>query len=237
MFWASVLFTRMIVTVKTIDKILPDPKPKEHWDFSSVASLIRNLFECYIWYYWLCEDDVLDEVRAARFILLYLHDYGSRRRTFPSEYSEPREADPVYLDLVSQFNGNSILNTVPERKRRELLRGEKTPFIQDEVLERMGWDKDEFRMWYRFYSQHTHTGPMSFYRMPEHDRGSGAETRHEKKYIMFSTALACNVLERAIAGHLKIFPDAEIREPWLTDADVVRNVERAQGRAMGRRRP
>ena len=69
MFWASVLFTRLVVISKSIEKLLPNPKPREHWDFSSVASLARNLSEAYIKYFWLCEDEILDEVRDGRFIL------------------------------------------------------------------------------------------------------------------------------------------------------------------------
>jgi hypothetical protein len=94
----------------------------------------------------------------------------------------------------------------------------------------MGADKDQFRFFYRFFSQHTHTGPLSFFRMIEHDRGTGVETAHEKRYMIFATSFACSILEAAIRGHLKLFPDAGTRTPPLTDADVVRNVERNQGR-------
>lgn len=228
MFWASVLFTRLTVMAKSVLELLPDPKPREHWDFSSVASLVRNLNEAYLVYFWLCQDEVLDEVRAGRFILLYLHDYGSRKRLYPEQFEE---TDPVYLDLERQFDANPYLRTYTEAQRRVALRGEKTPFVQDEVLKRMGYDLPSFRNMYRFFSQHTHTGPMSFYRMVDHDRGTGVETRHEKRYMIMAIVFAIEILNRAIEGHLSIFPDAETREPYLTDRQVERNVERNQGRA------
>lgn len=231
MFWASVLFTRLTVLAKSVMRLLPDPRPGEHWDFSSVASLVRNLAEAYLVYFWLCEDEVLDEVRAGRFILLYLHDHGSRRRLFPAEHEED---GPVFEDLVRQFDANPYLATFPEKRRREALRGEKTPFVQDEVLDRMGVDREQFRTAYRFFSQHTHTGPMSFYRMTEHDRGTGVETRHEKRYMIMAIGLAADALRRATDGHLTIFPDAETRSPHMTRRSILNAVERNEGRS-GRR--
>lgn len=236
MFWASVLFTRLSVSAKSVEKMLPDPRPKEHWDFSAIASLVRNLVECYFVYYWLCEEDVPDDVRDARFILLYLHDHGSRRRLFNGyEVDDEEAAKAVKEDLVQRFHANPVLASLPERRQRDLIRGEKTPFIQDELLETMGVPKDEFRWLYRFLSQHTHTGPIAFYRMTDHDRGTGVETRTEKVYMIMAIELARGMLEAAVEGHLRIFPDAERRQPYLTDADVVRNVEHAQGRSGKRR--
>ncbi len=233
MFWASVLFTRLTVLAKSVLMLLPDPKPREHWDFSSVASLVRNLQEAYLVYFWLCQDDVLENVREGRFILLYLHDYGSRKRLYPDLFEEGHW---VYEDLVRQFDENPFLKTYTETQRRVALKGEKTPFVQDEVLGRMGVDLANFRYMYRFFSQHTHTGPMSFYRMVDHDRGTGVETRHEKRYMILAISFAIDVLNRAIEGHLLIFPDAETRKPHLTDKQVELNVERNQGRAKPFRR-
>jgi hypothetical protein len=233
MFWASVLFTRLCVMAKSVRGLLPDPKPRSHWDFSSVASLVRNLNEAYLVFFWLCQDEVLDEVRAGRFILLYLHDYGSRKRLFPDDF---KESAWVHEDLVRQFDGNPFLATFSESQRKVALKGEKTPFIQDEILERMGVDLNDFRLMYRFFSQHTHTGPMSFYRMIDHDRGTGVETRHEKRYMILAMSFASEVLTRAIEGQLRIFPDAETRDPHLTTRQIELNVERDQGRLKSRHR-
>lgn len=129
MFWASIIFTRIVVTAKSINLLLPDPKPREHWDFSAVASLVRNLLEAILVYNWLCGRSVKDDVREGRFILLYLHDYGSRRRLFPENFDEN---DPIHQDLVKQFDSNSHLAALDDRQRNVALKGEKTPFVQDD---------------------------------------------------------------------------------------------------------
>ena len=232
MFWSSVLFTRVVVTAKSVDRMLPDPKPGEHWDFSAVASLARNLFEACLVHHWLCAEGPNDDERAARFILFHLHDHGSRMRLLPDGEFDPE----VLEDLVRRFDANPVLSTWDEKRRRVALRGERTPFVQDDVLAEMGFDLVAFRMAYRLFSQHTHTGPISFYRMLEHDRGTGVETRHEKRYMMVAMGFANNFLGRAIATQLQIFPEAETRPPFLTDAQVRANIEREQGRTSRRGR-
>ena len=229
MFHASVLFTRLAVTAMSIERLLPAPKRGEHWDFSAVASLIRNLSELYLLYYWLCEDAVDDGVRNGRIILLQLHDFGSRIKAFHGD-ARPDGGDEVFNDLVNRFGANPYLATFDAKRRKEALKGTKTPFIQDELLDRMGVYKDNFRMMYRFLSQHTHTGPISFYRMVEQDRGTGVETRLEKIYMIIAIEFACDIIKRGLSGHLTIFPDAETREPFLTREQIQENVEREQGR-------
>lgn len=226
MFWGTVLFTRVTVTAKSVNQLLPDPKPGEHWDFSAAASLARNLFEVCLVLHWLCGKGVDEVEREGRFILYHLHDHGSRRRLFPDE---PEPAD-VFDDLVQRFDANPFLAKFDEKQRRQALKGERTPFIQDEVLAEIGEDLEQFRMLYRFLSQHTHSGPLAFYRMVDHDRGTGVETRFEKRYMIMVVGFVHLFLARAIDVLLDIVPDAETRPQHLTDRQVRANVERNQGR-------
>lgn len=230
--YASVLFTRIVVTAGSIDKLLADCAPRQLWDFSAIASLTRNLAEAYLWYFWLCEDDVDPDVRQGRFVLLYCHDHGSRGRLFHEEGERPDDTI-IIDDFNMRFDTNPWLRTFEPKARREAIRGLKTPFVQDDVLERMGEDKKHFRFLYRFFSQHTHTGPVAFFRMFEQDRGTGVETAHEKRYTIFAISFASDIMERATAGHLSLFPDAETRTPPWSEADVVKAVERNQGRPTG----
>lgn len=227
--YASILFTRITVMAKSIEALLPACSPREHWDFSAVASLTRNLAEAYLWYYWLCEDEIDDEVRQGRFILMYCFDHGSRGRMFQPDETIPEDSE-VMADLIARFDANAFLSAYGAKARKEALKGHKTPFVQDDVLAKMGADKEVFRFLYRFFSQHTHTGPVSFIRLFEHDRGTGVETAHEKQYMIVAIDFAAKILDSAIDGFLKLFPNAEVRVPSLTIRNVAHNVERNQGR-------
>ena len=226
MFWGSVLFTRIVVTAKSLDRLAPDPRPREHWDFSSAAAVSRNLFEACLVFQYLCGEGPSEELREARFILFDLHDHGSRKRLLP-DLPEPPE---VQADLIRRFDANPHLAAFDDRRRKVALRGEKTPFIQDDVLAEMDFDQEQFRLIYRLLSHHTHTGPLSFYRMVEHNRGAGVETAHEKRYMIMTLRIASDFLVRTIQTHLHIFPDAETRKPYLTRGQITANVEREQGR-------
>lgn len=210
MFWGCALFTRITVTAKSIDKLLPSPKIGAHWDFGSIASLARNLFEAILVFHWLCGQGVDDVEREGRFILYDLHDRGSRRRLFP-ETPEPPEA---LEDLVKRFNSNQFLAKFKNKQRIQALNGERTPFIQDEALTQIGIDLDEFRMLYRFFSQYTHCGPLSFYRILENKHGTGVESQYEKRYMIYTMEYLSIFLSLSIDTLLDIVPNAETCNPF-----------------------
>lgn len=68
--WGAILFTRFVVTGKSVNRLLPDARRGEHWDFSATASITRNLLEALLTYEWLCGSAVPDEVREGRVVLL-----------------------------------------------------------------------------------------------------------------------------------------------------------------------
>lgn len=49
-FYASVLFTRLCVIAVSLERLLPT-KTTDHWDYASVASLTRNILECYLTFF------------------------------------------------------------------------------------------------------------------------------------------------------------------------------------------
>jgi len=224
-YWASVLFTRMVVTAKTIQVLTPDLQPTAHWDFSAVASITRNLAECYLFFYFLCADDIPQVEKDARGILLYLHDNASRRKLFgesgkPDDDAETVAKAAVHDDLVRKFNANSYLSSLPERRQKELIRGEKTPFVQDDVIERTTIEKTNFRFLYRLFSQHTHTGPVAFYRMAEHGRGHGFQNHQDTLFMTFALDLASDLMRRATSDVLDFFPNAETLGTGMETSDA-----------------
>ena len=216
-YWASVLFTRMVVTATSIQLLTPDLRPDAHWDFSAVASITRNLAECYLFFFFLCADDVPQVERDARVILLNLHDNASRRKLF-GELNEPDCTDEdlvantdVQNDLINKFKTNAYLSNLPPKQQREMIRGERTPFVQDDMIERAKMDKRDFRFLYRLFSNHTHTGPIAFYRMAEHGRGQGFRNTTDTVYMTIALTSAGDLIRRATADVLVFFPQAELR--------------------------
>ena len=97
---------------------------------------------------------------------------------------------------------------LPPKRQVELLKGDKDHMTQDEIMDRMGEDKAWFRGLYRFFSAHTHSSPLSFYRMAESGRGREVENDVDKGYIAVALQLAEKFMKRASEEMLRIFPDA-----------------------------
>lgn len=237
-YWASVLFTRLVVTAKSIQVLTPTLGPNTHVDFSAVASIVRNLTECYLFFFFLCIDDVPQDQKDARIILLNLHDDGSRAKLFAELGEEELDDETralrivVRTDLETKFAANSYLAALPEKRQRELLRGEKTPFVQDDVIDRTDLDKKNFRFLYRFLSNHTHTGPVAFYRMGEHGRGAGYRNEKDTFYMTSALEFAATLLTPAIRDMSGLFPEAEERGRKARSADI-RKPARANVRRRG----
>jgi Family of unknown function (DUF5677) len=235
-YWASVLFTRMVVTAMSIQVLAPELQPDAHWDFSAVASITRNLAECYLFFYFLCADEVPKAEKDARIILLNLHDNASRQKLLGElgkSHDDAKTAAAkaaVHDDLVRKFNANAYLSGLPEKRQKELIRGEKTPFVQDDMIERAKMDKKSFRFWYRFFSNHTHTGPVAFYRMAEHGRGRGIQNYRDTFYTTVALDFASDLMRRAMADVLALFPDAETR------GTAIETAEAKAGAASGRKK-
>ena len=234
-YWASVLFTRLVVTAISIRRLLPEWKAGAHWDFSAVASLTRNLAECYLFYFFLCVDEVPQVERDARIILLNLHDDGTRTKLMAEIDNSELDAETiaaraiVRADLEEKFCANAYLAALPTGRRKELLRGERTPFVQDDVIDRTSLDKARFRSLYRLFSAHTHTGPISFYRMAEHGRGHGVANTHDARYICYAVDFATDILARASDDFTTLFPDADDRGKRIKSEEM-RNRPRRSGR-------
>jgi hypothetical protein len=218
-FWASVLFTRLAVTAQSVLRMAPRTAPVPdrfaHWDFSAIASLTRNLAECYFVFFYLCIGETPGEEEwLTRLNLIQLRDNAARRQMFCDwNPKDPQLAgfDGHHDDLTQKLRSKKFFQALSEKRQIDLLKGNRALLLtQDEILERMGAKGSGFRGLYRLLSAHTHSTPLAFYRMSE-GRGCGVENPTDKVEMSIALQMASAFLERAIAEMLRIFPEAEQR--------------------------
>ena len=90
-FWGSVLFTRLCTTSVSILFLCPHSKVNphgKHWDFGSIASLSRNLYECALHFFYLAIEPVSEDEWLFRLKVMQLHDCKERQRMFSRIRSE-----------------------------------------------------------------------------------------------------------------------------------------------------
>ena len=215
-YWASVLFTRLVGNGVSLLLLLPRNRLTqsvfENWDFVPIASLARNLSECYFAYYYLCEDNVGEEEWHCRWNIFNLHDCLQRKKLFQCLGSNPEELanfEKQADELRDRLQSNSHFKSLPLQVQKDCLKAKKLFLLsQDELLERIGFDATAFRALYILWSSHMHTFPVGFYRTGENDRGRGIENPTEKRYICTAIEVCRAFIRKAAKAHLNFFPKA-----------------------------
>jgi len=215
-FWASLLFTRLCNFSVSLSRLLPGSaysmgKADEIWDNSSVSSLARDIFECFLLFFYLGVETVPEDEWKARQSLMHLHDCTMRLRVFyvgEAEAVQRAFYEGEQKRLKALLEANNYFANLPEKQRNRFLKGRDLLFLsQDEVLERLGEDRALIRRIYEMLSAHTHSLPLSFYSGREDDRGRGVENLPEKRYMAQSLEFLTGILVRATTAYLSIFPD------------------------------
>ena len=185
----------------------------ENWDFPAVASLTRNLIECYLVFFYLCVEPIKEEDWECRWNIFNLHDCIRRREFFALLGVDPEaleEFDRGAEDLRGRLRANAKFGALPPKRQKEHLSGRKL-YLQNrsELIKKIGIDQNVWRAVYMFFSSQIHTFPLGYYRIGEGDRGRGLENETDRKYITAAVELSCFVLKRAAKEMACLFPGAD----------------------------
>jgi len=213
-YWASILFTRLCTFSISILSLCPDSQmnPKGlHWDFASIGTLTRNLFECALVFFYLGIEDVSEEEMKVRLMVMDLHDCTARARMsrdLVQENNASKKYEECKENLTKKLTEDAFFIKLPASVQKSVLKGQRSCiYSQDEILTRMGEDASWARGFYHFLSSHTHSLPVGFSRMAEHNRGHGGENDIEKCYVSAALDFCTNTLNRSTADMQKVFAD------------------------------
>lgn len=226
-YWASILFTRLCTFSISILALCPGSKvnPKGlHWDFGSIATLTRNLFECWLTFFYLGIEDITEEEMKVRLMVMDLHDCTARMR-MSRNLVRNESGCKVYEEgiekLTEKLKANLFFITLPISVQKSVLKGQRACiYTQDEILARIGEDASSSRAFYHFLSSHTHSLPVGFSRMADQNRGHGGENDIEKCYTSAALDFGSNTLNRSTADMQKAFSDIAkfVDKPFNWDA-------------------
>lgn len=203
-FYASVLFTAMITRAVSLAHLVPfspwAEKKIEHWDYSSATGIARTVLELRIAFYYLCVDACSEEEWYCRWNIFNLHDCMSRVRLFQALHDGEEQVAALLVtadEIKERLRENAYFQGLSEGQQRKFLNGQTAYLLSlEEIAEKAGVLKSNFRWMYVLFSSHVHALPMSFYRigMGKEERGRGLPSPTEEMYTGLCISLVCSLM-------------------------------------------
>lgn len=216
-FYASVLFTSLCSRSVSLAILAPysswSEKIVEHWDYASIAGMVRSILEIRLTFFYLCIDECSREEWECRWNIFNLHDCKSRIRLFEEMTHEKQDIEGFEEqagELRSRIKANTYFMNMPEKQIKKFLKGgDAYLFPLEEIGQRAGVDRQTFRWLYKLLSSHVHGLPMSFYRMASQTRGRGVYSEVEEGYTSLCLSFAISLLVTARDEMEKLFAEAK----------------------------
>ncbi|WP_139135362.1 DUF5677 domain-containing protein [Roseivirga sp. 4D4] len=186
------------------------PSEFEFWDFSSVASLARNLVENYYSFFYICIEPINSEESDFRLLLLTYH-LNNEKYKFYKESGQPQNVLDEFEENLPKakrkLEGLPFFEKIDNSKKRSILKGLQFKYLSNkEIADRIPFDTEEYQPLYRFFSNQTHSTPLAFFSQ-NNERGRGLESEVEVSYITMALDFAIKYLLAAILDMTKLFPD------------------------------
>lgn len=216
-YYASLLFTSLCsrsISLAILAPYSPWAKRKiEHWDYSSIAGIVRSILEVRLAFFYLCAEQCSLEEWQCRWNLFNLHDCTSRIRLFQDMPDGEKDLSGFLVqteELRSRLTENTFFMKLPAKQRNKLINGGNAYLSPlEDIAVRASIDLHIFRWLYKLLSSQVHGLPMSFYRMGEQNRGRGVHSEAEEDYTSLCLSFAVALLVAARDEMKILFPMAK----------------------------
>ncbi len=211
-YWASVLFVRLCSEAISVLHLCPGSPPNKagaHWDFSSLAPLVRSLVKTGLLLFYLGTEVVGEDESRARLLVMNLRDSKERMRMFQN-FGAGEEKVRRYEAKAKHICAELVLNPyfvrLPVEMRNTIAEGESATILtDDQILDRMEILDQPARAFLRLISSHAEVSPLAYYLTGEGDRGRGEENDGDIIYTATALDLACDFVLRADADMRTLF--------------------------------
>ena len=163
----EILIKKMVLTSKSIMKLLPKGEKSEYWDFSSIATLIRNVIENYNIFFYLSIESIESDEVYFRIQLCEMHSEVERLKMYFSlkvnEETIQKQKSTIE-ELKSEIRENSFFKGLDREKQYQLLKGNRSFYLSHrDITQRHNMDvkNEDIDFIYRYISNFLHTSPFS----------------------------------------------------------------------------
>ena len=219
-FYASVLFTALCTRGVSLAIVAPFSKWAkrliEHWDYSSMAVMVRSMLEIRIAFFYLCIEDCSKEEWNCRWNLFNLHDCCSRIRLFAFMGDRDQNIhgfEGEAKELRERLSSNNFFMNLPEKQRNRFYKGRYAYLYPlEDIALKAGVKKQTFQWMYHFFSSHVHGLPMSFYGIGDAERGRGIHSEVEEDYTSLCLSLCVRLLVKSRDEMKRLFEgDSDVK--------------------------
>jgi hypothetical protein len=212
---ANQLYVRMTLTSLSIIRLMPEnrlfPSEIQVWDFFSVASLARNLIENYHMLFFVAVEKITDEERDFRLNVLYYHQNKEKQKLYKDlgESQFDKEFDENLPIARKALKDHPFFVKLPSGISNAILEGRKSIYLsREDISKKRAFDNKTLSAFYRLFSNHTHSSPLSFLSM-SNNRGRGNENEAELDYLTLTSHLCVKYLSAAIIDIVSLLPQCK----------------------------
>jgi len=212
------LFIRMTVTCTSFIRLLPFnhmfPTKYEFWDLFSVFSLARNFVETYLMLWYIGVDNISDDECKLRLEILNYHLNSEKYKLykeFGTDAESLKDFEQMLPKIKEEISNNPLFShlVLDKNKRKQILNGTEAKYLSNhEIIDKADFVAYEFKPFYRFFSNHTHSMPFAVFSLND-ERGSGKRNRTEVQYFDMALDFVTKYLLIAMIDTIKLFPFCE----------------------------
>ncbi len=216
--FAHKLYTKFLMTSLGILRLCPynSAMPLSHrfWDFFSIASLTRSLFENYAVFRYMALENCSDEEYDFRLQLAIFH-WDNEKYQLYKELDWTAEILKEFEDglplRAERLKRHPFFSTISKEKRNKLVQG-KVFLLKSyyDILKEVDFEQLPVAAMYRFYSNYTHSTAFSVMTM-DNERGRGLENEAEIGHITYALEFANHLLFRITQEIIDLLPAGKIK--------------------------
>lgn len=212
--WSTYIFTRICINAQIMIGNVPGSRwgarDYEFWDLSLVAPYVRSIIEARLLFYYISKKPISEYEWRAKLNVMHMNDCMKRfelmadSETGNEFYGKQRE------EIAERLINNEYFNALDAGTRKRCLAG-KAMMLQtrDDILNELGQDTKQFKVYFDFLSHYTHILPMSYYRAEANGRGTGCFNEVDFGYIWLAMKVAAEAICHCTDIMCELFPDAQ----------------------------
>jgi hypothetical protein len=189
-----------------------------HWDFGGVAAHGRAIIEGFLLLSYLIEAPGSQLEWSAKINVIFLNDCTRRIKmlTNAGVIEDVKDLEVQAEELRARLSSNEWFGQLPSAVRKRCLSGDNLMIAnRDEMLIKVGWEKNDFYAIWDLLSQYVHVLPISFIRMEPNGRGTGLENDTDKGYTAQLLRWGAETLVSATALMAEVFPHTKKSQQGL----------------------